>query len=84
MPSVHKHTPPLADCLSRRIFATPDGNPNTDVKPVLQCVQVKPIPAQQGQQERFRVVFSDISNFVQSMLATRSSSLPVDLETTPC
>ena len=40
-------------------------------QPVLQCVQVKPLAGQQGGPERFRVVFSDINNFVQSMLATR-------------
>lgn len=47
-----------------------DGT-NTIAEPVLQCVQVKPIAGQQGGQERFRVVFSDILNFVQSMLASR-------------
>ena len=47
-------------------------DPNTAVsQPVLQCVQVKPLVGQQGAPERFRVVFSDINNFVQSMLATR-------------
>lgn len=46
--------------------------PNKAVsQPVLQCVQVKPLAGQQGGPERFRVVFSDINNFVQSMLATR-------------
>ena len=47
------------------------------MQPVLQCVQVKPLPAQNGAQERFRVVFSDMRNYVQSMLATRKySGLP--------
>lgn len=40
-------------------------------QPVFQCVQIKPLAGQQGAAERFRVVFSDIRNFVQSMLATR-------------
>ncbi|KAL8699522.1 MAG: hypothetical protein Q9224_001374 [Gallowayella concinna] len=44
---------------------------NNVTQPVLQCVQVKPIAGQQGGPERFRVVFSDISNFVQSMLASQ-------------
>ncbi|KAI4091929.1 MAG: hypothetical protein LQ344_003747 [Seirophora lacunosa] len=44
---------------------------NTVHSPVLQCVQVKPLAGAQGGPERFRVVFSDISNFVQSMLATQ-------------
>ena len=48
------------------------ADPNTAVsQPILQCVQVKPLMGQQGAPERFRVVFSDINNFVQSMLATR-------------
>ncbi|KAL8776436.1 MAG: hypothetical protein Q9203_007378 [Teloschistes exilis] len=48
-----------------------DGT-NTIAEPVLQCVQVKPIAGgQAGGQERFRVVFSDILNFVQSMLASQ-------------
>ena len=38
---------------------------------MLQCVQVKAIAAQPGSPERYRVVFSDINNFVQSMLATQ-------------
>ncbi|KAL9018772.1 MAG: hypothetical protein Q9185_003926 [Variospora sp. 1 TL-2023] len=44
---------------------------NTVGAPVLQCVQVKPLAGAQGGPERFRVVFSDVSNFVQSMLATQ-------------
>lgn len=47
-------------------------DPNTAIsQPILQCVQVKPLVGAQGAPERFRVVFSDINNFVQSMLATR-------------
>ena len=42
-------------------------------QPILQCVQVKPLQGQEGAPERHRVVFSDINNFVQSMLATRKS-----------
>ena len=53
------------------------SDPNAAVaQPVLQCVQVKPLAGQQGAPERFRVVFSDINNFVQSMLATRMCCLP--------
>ncbi|MCJ1477888.1 Replication factor A protein 1 [Lambiella insularis] len=43
---------------------------NTDARPVLQCVQIKPL---QGSVERYRVVFNDISNFVQSMLAIQAN-----------
>ena len=53
------------------IFNSSDDSNVITVQPVLQCLQVKPLAGQQGAPERFRVVFSDISNFVQSMLATR-------------
>jgi replication factor A1 len=43
-------------------------------QPLVQCVQVKPIAAQAGAPERFRVVFSDIQNYVQTMLATAANS----------
>lgn len=39
--------------------------------PIVQCVQIKTLPPQPGQPERYRAVFSDISNYVQTMLATR-------------
>ncbi|KAJ5605884.1 Nucleic acid-binding OB-fold [Penicillium lagena] len=41
-------------------------------EPIVQCVQVKPLPPQQNQ-ERYRAVFSDIANYIQTMLATQSS-----------
>jgi hypothetical protein len=44
--------------------------------PVCQCVQIKPLAAQTaGAPERFRIVLSDIKNFVQSMLATGNCRL---------
>ena len=62
------------------IFDSKD-DPNAAVaQPILQCVQVKPLAGQAGAPERFRVVFSDINNFVQSMLATRKSSLVYNLQ----
>ena len=61
----------LLNIENRAIFNS-QNDPNATVsQPVLQCVQVKPLVGQQGNPERFRVVFSDINNFVQSMLATR-------------
>ncbi|KAE8348590.1 hypothetical protein BDV28DRAFT_143147 [Aspergillus coremiiformis] len=39
-------------------------------EPIVQCVQIKPLPPQQNNQERYRAVFSDISNYVQTMIAT--------------
>ena len=38
----------------------------------LQCVQIKPMASQQGQ-ERYRVVMNDSLNFIQCMLGTRES-----------
>lgn len=44
-------------------------------EPVLQCVQIKSMSAKAGDtvSERYRVIFSDTENFIQSMLATRKS-----------
>lgn len=40
--------------------------------PVCQCVQIKSFASNPGgAPERFRIVLSDVNNFVQSMLATR-------------
>ncbi|KAJ5101467.1 Nucleic acid-binding OB-fold-containing protein [Penicillium alfredii] len=38
--------------------------------PIVQCVQIKPLPPQPNHPERYRAVFSDIANYVQTMLAT--------------
>lgn len=46
--------------------------------PLVQCVQVKPLPAQAGNPDRYRVVFSDITHFVQAMLATQMNHLVTD------
>lgn len=40
-------------------------------EPIVQCVQVKPLPPQPNGQERYRAVFSDITNYIQTMIATR-------------
>lgn len=40
--------------------------------PIVQCVQIKPLPPQPNHPERYRAVFSDIANYVQTMLATRT------------
>lgn len=42
--------------------------------PICQCVQIKTLPGADGNPERYRIVLSDVDNFVQSMLATRKSS----------
>ena len=51
-----------------------DDTPGRVQQPLVQCVQVKPIAAQAGAPERYRVVFSDIQNYVQTMLATGANS----------
>lgn len=52
-------------CL-RRVFAG-----ESVVDPVVQCVQIKPMPSMPNGQERYRVVFNDTINFIQSMIAQR-------------
>lgn len=54
-----------AGCL-RRVFA---GETVTD--PIVQCVQIKPMQQGANGAERFRVVFNDTVNFIQSMIAQR-------------
>lgn len=40
-------------------------------QPTVQCVQIKPMSNSNGEQtERYRVIFSDTQNYVQTMLAT--------------
>jgi replication factor A1 len=41
----------------------------------MQCVQIKPMDSKTGESQRFRVVLSDIQNFIQTMLALRMSHL---------
>jgi replication factor A1 len=38
--------------------------------PVMQCVQIKPMASNQGN-ERYRVVMSDTKNFIQGMMGQR-------------
>ncbi|CAJ2502861.1 Uu.00g102550.m01.CDS01 [Anthostomella pinea] len=59
------------------IFHDSDNVEHNFPVPVLQCLQIKPLAAQQGpggaQPERYRVVLSDIRNYVQCMLATQAN-----------
>ena len=50
-----------------------DGPAGQNLTPIVQCVQVKPLASPTSTVERFRVVFSDIRNFVQTMLATQAN-----------
>ena len=54
-------------CL-RRVFAG-----ENIVDPVVQCVQIKPMANSNTGVERFRVVFNDTVNFIQSMLAQQTN-----------
>ncbi|OKL55649.1 hypothetical protein UA08_09120 [Talaromyces atroroseus] len=47
-----------------------DESRATESQPIVQCVQIKPLAPQPNGQERYRAVFSDISNYVQTMIAT--------------
>jgi replication factor A1 len=46
-----------------------EDTPGRIQQPLVQCVQIKPIAPQPDTPERFRVVYSDIQNYVQTMLA---------------
>ncbi|KAF2204931.1 replication protein-like protein A 70 kDa DNA-binding subunit [Delitschia confertaspora ATCC 74209] len=59
----------------RAIF---DPNGSTIDHPVMQCVQLKTIEPKAGDQSaqpRFRIVLSDMRNFIQTMLATAANDL---------
>jgi len=56
-----------------RALFNPSGNPPRTL--VVQCVQIKAMDSKGGD-ERYRVVFSDVNNFIQSMVATRKILLP--------
>ncbi|KAI0873199.1 replication factor-A protein [Hypoxylon argillaceum] len=60
------------------VFNDPGNADQRFPVPILQCLQIKPLAAQQApgapaQQERYRVVLSDIRNYVQCMLATQAN-----------
>ncbi|KUI59624.1 Replication factor A protein 1 [Cytospora mali] len=61
------------------IFNEPERAAAQYPVPVLQCLQIKPLAAQQpGGGERYRIVLSDIDNFVQCMLATQANHVVHD------
>ncbi|OLN85970.1 Replication factor A protein 1 [Colletotrichum chlorophyti] len=54
------------------IFNDPEGAATRFPVPILQCLQIKPLAAQAGGgAERYRIVLSDVHNYVQCMLATQ-------------
>jgi replication factor A1 len=52
-----------------------EDTPGRIQQPLVQCVQIKPIVSPPGTPERFRVVFSDIQNYVQTMLAIGANTM---------
>ncbi|RKF65438.1 Replication factor A protein 1 [Erysiphe neolycopersici] len=56
------------------IFNNPSSVATDFPLPVCQCVQIKTLTSnQEGAPERYRLVLSDVNNFVQSMLATQAN-----------
>ncbi|PBP16004.1 replication factor-a protein 1 [Diplocarpon rosae] len=56
------------------IFNDPTTLQNQYPVPVCQCVQIKTLASSgEGTPERYRLVLSDVDNFVQSMLATQAN-----------
>lgn len=55
------------------IAAIFDGGGAVVEQPVVQCVQIKPIASNPGGAERYRVIFSDSKNYIQTMLATAAN-----------
>nr|POE93535.1 replication factor a protein 1 [Quercus suber] len=53
------------------------GNGQEPASPILQCVQIKPMAAQNGN-ERYRVVMNDTANFIQGMLGQQLNYLVTD------
>lgn len=57
---------------SSAIFNDSEGANTKFPVPVLQCLQIKPLASQAGGgPERYRIVLSDVTNYVQCMLATQ-------------
>ncbi|KAG0651899.1 Single-stranded DNA-binding p68 subunit [Hyphodiscus hymeniophilus] len=61
------------------IFNDPERLQKEFPVPVCQCVQIKALGSQgEGNPERYRIVLSDVKNFVQSMLATQANHVVHD------
>ncbi|KAL2758635.1 hypothetical protein ACRALDRAFT_1068902 [Sodiomyces alcalophilus JCM 7366] len=60
------------------IFTDPDNVAAKFPVPILQCLQIKPLGGQPGAVDRYRIVLSDVNNYVQSMLATQVNHLVHD------
>ena len=67
--------------LSSVIFSDPEKGKEQFPVPIFQCLQVKPLGNQQPGGtggERYRVVLSDMDQYVQTMLATQASHVVHD------
>lgn len=64
------------DALSHGSLAMIFNNaPGRVQHPVVQCLQIKSIVGQPGAPDRYRIVFSDGANYVQTMLATTANEI---------
>ncbi|KAJ9641719.1 uncharacterized protein PV06_03743 [Exophiala oligosperma] len=52
-----------------------EDKPGRIQQPVMQCVQIKGIAASSGGPERYRVIFNDTRNYIQTMLAVHQNHL---------
>lgn len=68
-----KSSAALARLDTGSLVAIFENSPGRVEHPVVQCVQIKPITGQPGTPERYRVVFSDSQNYVQTMLHTAAN-----------
>lgn len=59
--------------VTRQIFDAGDKAVQVVKNPVLQCVQLKLLNGQSGSPERYRIVLSDVRNFIQCMIATQAN-----------
>ncbi|KAK2731764.1 Replication factor A protein 1 [Myotisia sp. PD_48] len=67
----------MANQISTGALSAMFENSNAKIEqPILQCLHIKPIAVQQT--ERFRVVFSDIINYVRTILPSQLNSLVTD------
>lgn len=60
------------------LFYQPDVAAQQFPAPIMQCLQVKPMAAQSGGGERYRIVLSDMTNYCQCMLATQANHVVHD------
>ncbi|KAN0072514.1 hypothetical protein V8E54_009443 [Elaphomyces granulatus] len=55
-----------------------DDNKVSEREPVVQCLQIRSLPPQENGQERYKVIFSDITNYIQTMLAAQAIHFVTD------